>query len=119
MNKTISAKYSSPTLREFKEVHPGNDLQGVQHVYRFQNGYGASVVNHEYSYGLELAVIRFMSPSINDWDLCYDTKITSDVLPRIDESEMLAYLRQIDELPADAQALPGAEFIHNEDTAPL
>lgn len=115
MNKTISTKYNSLTLREFKEVH--TVLFGVQHVYRFQNGYGASVV--ALGHGLELAVIRFMSPSIDDWDLCYDTKIASDVLPRLDESEMLAYLRQIDELPADARALPGAEFIHNEDTAPL
>ena len=69
---------------EFKE-HP-NHLGGVQAVITFENGYGASVVRHEYSYGgkdglYELAVLN------SDGELTYDTPITSDVI---------GYLRDID-----------------------
>jgi hypothetical protein len=59
---------------------------GVGLAIEFDNGYGASIVCHDFSYGgpclegragkdnlYELAVIR-------DGDLCYDTPITNDVL---------------------------------------
>ena len=55
---------------------------GIGHVFKFDNGYGASVVKHLFSYGgsqnlWELAVIRF--DDAGDWRLTYDTEITSDV----------------------------------------
>ena len=68
---------------EFKQ-HPSAD--GIISRITFENGYGASVVRHEYSYGgkdglYELAVLG------SDGELTYDTPITSDVI---------GYLRDID-----------------------
>jgi hypothetical protein len=68
---------------EFKQ-HPSAD--GIISRITFENGYGASVVRHEYSYGgkdglYELAVLD------SDGELTYDTPITTDVI---------GYLRDID-----------------------
>ena len=52
---------------------------GMQLRYSFENGYGASVIQHDHSYGnesgkWEIAVLD------KQGDLCYDTPITEDVL---------------------------------------
>lgn len=64
--------------------------------YAFENGYGASIINHEFSYGLELAVIKQVR---GDWYLTYDTPITDDVIGYIEsEEELDGYLEQIQAL---------------------
>ena len=75
------------------EVHGG-----TQRKYRFANGYGASVVRHEYSYGgsaglWELAVLD------RDGKLTYATPITGDVVGYLTEAEVEAYLDRIAALP--------------------
>ena len=60
---------------------------GVQKVYKFPNGYGASVIRHKGSYGYskglwELAVLN------GEGSLCYDTPITSDVLGHLNDFEV-------------------------------
>ena len=49
-------------------------LDGVQFVVTFPNGFGASVVNHRSSYGVEMAVLD------REGAITYDTPITGDVL---------------------------------------
>lgn len=75
-------------MKQFKDLqfkkHP--QLNGVVSRITFDNGYGASVVKHEFSYGgdkglYELAVLD------KDGELTYDTPITNDVI---------GYLREID-----------------------
>ncbi len=75
-------------MKQFKDLqfkkHP--HLNGVISRITFDNGYGASVVKHEFSYGgpnglYELAVLD------KNGDLTYDTPITNDVI---------GYLREID-----------------------
>ena len=78
-------------LKETNKVH-----DGIQKVYSFPNGYGASVVKHSYSYGgkdgkWELAVLKGK-------DLCYDTGITSAVLGHLNDPEVDDYLRQIEKM---------------------
>lgn len=60
--------------------------------YSFPNGYGASVINNNASYGLELGVLY-------DGELDYSTPITSDVVGFIEnEEELDKLLKQIEEL---------------------
>jgi len=71
---------------------------GEQKLYRFSNGYGASVVRHSFSYGheeglRELAVIRF--DKAGEWDIVYDTPITSDVIGSLTPSEVETVLDAI------------------------
>lgn len=81
---------------------------GIQHLYRFDNGRGASVIRHSFSYGRdlglwELAVIRFVGPDIEDFQLDYRTPITDDVMGVLSESDVEAVLDQIEALPAFEQ----------------
>jgi hypothetical protein len=75
-------------MKQFNDLqfktHP--QLSGVVSRITFDNGYGASVVKHEHSYGgdkglYELAVLG------KDGQITYDTPITNDVI---------GYLRDID-----------------------
>lgn len=73
---------------------------GVQKVYKFENGYGASVVRHDYSYGgrvgkWEIAVLEFEG---DDWHLTYDTPITNDVLGHLSDEEVEMTLKEIKNL---------------------
>ena len=79
-----------------KEVIPLSPHGGIQKVYEFDNGYGASVIMHQGSYGFskglwELAVLQ-------NGELCYDTPITNDVIGHLNEAEVNNYLNLIKEL---------------------
>lgn len=73
-------------------------LGGIQRKYTFDNGYSASVIKSQYSYGgengkWELAVLKGDS-------LCYDTPITSDVEGHLSVKDVNALLEKINALPA-------------------
>jgi hypothetical protein len=88
------------TFEPFKtKTHMG----GPQRLYRFENGYGASVVQNMYSRGTEMAVIKW---SGNDFRLVYDTPITDDVINYMDEDEVQETLRRISSLTTDGQEPP-------------
>jgi hypothetical protein len=53
---------------------------GVQYLFRFENGYGASLIHNEWSYGIELAVIVWDSDAVDDFRITYKTPITHGVL---------------------------------------
>lgn len=83
-------------------THPGGE--GTQRIYRFPNGYGASVIQSPYSYGgrdglYELAVAKFNGEDHDDWSLCYETEITDDVLGYLTEREVREALDKIAGLP--------------------
>ena len=85
----------------FKELPSRSVNNGIQYIFKADNGYGASIVQHDYSYGgrvglWEIAVTKYDEDG--EWDLCYDTSITSDVLGHLSESEVTDYLTQIEQL---------------------
>ena len=76
------------------------ELNGYQLLYQFDNGYGASVIKHDHSYGgkkglYELAVLD------KEGSLCYDTPITSDVIGHLTMGEAEKVLINISYLEAE------------------
>ena len=75
-------------------------IGGTQRIYRFDNGFGASVVDNQYSRGTELAVLHFLSDDNLDFELTYSTPVTDDVIGYIaSEVELVSILQAIEALP--------------------
>lgn len=86
-------------FKTFNDINfiPYEDIGGVGGRIVFDNGYGASVVCHNYSYGgkqglYELAVLD------KDGDLTYDTPITDNVMGNLTPEEVTDILIQIQDL---------------------
>lgn len=83
---------------------------GEQYKYRFDNGYGASVIRNGTSYGGESGLweLAVLGP---DGHLTYETPITSDVEGYLGPDAVARLL-------GDIQALPAAQFAasHTGDT---
>lgn len=65
------------------------ELEGLQKIFEFPNGFGASVVIHNFSYGLELALLDadhniIQHPDITD-DVCgfLNVDTCNDILEKI------------------------------------
>lgn len=91
---------SKPSIEPISDnPHPG-DPAGRQRLYRFDNGYGASVVQARGTYGSEsglseLAVIAWRG---GKWDIAYDTPVTE--VGWLSEDDVQGYLQKIRDLPA-------------------
>jgi hypothetical protein len=80
-------------MTNFKEFKSKSLHGGTQYLQIFDNGYGVSIIQHDFSYGgdrglWELAVIKKNSKNEDGWDICYDTPITNDVLGHLSENEV-------------------------------
>lgn len=84
-------------------VRDDKELGGKQALIRFSNNWGASIIKHKYSHGVELSVIRFVGPDIDDFELRYDTKVTSDVIGYLTPEELAATLNDINDLSDDGR----------------
>ena len=74
---------------------------GVRAKLFFPNGYGVSVIRGPLTYGgseglWEMAVLKGTE---EDYELCYDTPITNDVLGHKSQEEITEAMRQVQELP--------------------
>lgn len=90
MDLTYSDKFKDYIVKQ-------NDLGFPQTIYKFPNGYGASVIKFNYVYfGIEIAVLRF--DKNGKWDIDYSTPITNDVIGGLDEESRDSVLQQIFDL---------------------
>jgi len=76
---------------------------GIHKLYDFANGYGASVIQHQFSYGgengqWEVAVLG------KNGRLDYSTPITDDVIGYLEWSEVERVLDDIEQLPSGETA---------------
>ena len=97
---------------------PHNIKPGIHRLYRFDNGYGASVVRFSLpgldGYGSytsnekewEVAVVRWKDRKMNRFDLVYDTPITDDVLGHVHDDDLDELLDSIEALPAAEGTMP-------------
>ncbi len=67
---------------------------GTKEIYKFPNGFGASVIRHEHSYGGEEGLWELAVLGADD-ALCYTTEITDDVMGYLSESKVDDVLSQI------------------------
>ena len=86
-------------MKQFNDLQfkKHRELNGVVARITFDNGYGASVVKHEYSYGgkdglYELAVLD------KDGELTYETPITNDVIGYLREQDVTEVMEKIQKL---------------------
>lgn len=80
-----------------RRIHDGKT---IQKVYRFPNGYGASVVQGPYSYGgaagqWEIAMVKYYSPEKLHFDLSYDDGEFEDVIGYLADNEVDRFLQYI------------------------
>jgi hypothetical protein len=78
---------------------------GIQAEHFFPNGYGVSVVQFTSPYGggsygadeglYELAVLQGLE---EDWEICYDTSITDDVMGYLTIEDVETVLNQVEKL---------------------
>lgn len=92
------------TFELSKFVDNGQDVGG--HFF-FPNGYGVSVVRHQFSYGgseglFEMAVL---SGDENKSNLCYDTPITNDVLGWLTFDDVVKHALEVAKLPQNCKKL--------------
>ena len=85
--KVSSTSHHTMTLTERKE------LFGWQKIFEFHNGYGASVVVHDFSYGLELALLD------ENGSITKHPEITDDVEGFLNVDDANDLLKKIAKLP--------------------
>jgi hypothetical protein len=108
MRKVIHEPYDARPL----------DSGAVQKLYKFANGYGASVVKGEHTYGgdeglWELAVIKFRTDG--EYALDYTTPITEDVEGHLTDDAVEVLLDRIEALPSSSLINEGNEAVHKMD----
>jgi hypothetical protein len=75
----------------------GQQMNKYIRVIEFENGYSASIVSHDGSYGgkeglFEIAVLH-------DGEIVYDTPVTNDAIGWLDFAGVATILKDIEELP--------------------
>lgn len=83
------------TKFKYEHINKGDESlsDGVQYKFKFENGYGASVIKRRGSYGFEKGLWELAV--LNNGHLEYGTPITDDVLGSLTIEEVNSTLEQI------------------------
>lgn len=85
----------SEQFKDYIEIQ--RNIGHPQTIYKFPNGYGASVIKLNYIYfGIEIAVLGFDEDC--NWHIDYSTPITNDVIGGLSEEARDDVLQQIFDL---------------------
>jgi hypothetical protein len=78
----------------------GNMPDGIAARHFFPNGYGVSVVQFPGSYGYEegLYEVAILKGLKEDWEICYDTPITDDIIGYQSMGDIDNLLSQVESL---------------------
>lgn len=96
MNKELINNLNVTNFNDLKFFNI-EDLNGVQAIVKFDNGFGASIVKHSFSYGNSQGLYEMAILDENN-DICYSTPITNDVIGYLNEEEVSDYLNKIKNL---------------------
>jgi hypothetical protein len=80
---------------KFKELPDGS---GIYCRIMFENGFGASVVKHKYSYGGDKGLYEIAVLDAMDGGPIYYTSVTDDVLGHLSEENVETHLNEIKSL---------------------
>jgi len=84
-------------MQTVKVGYQNNQKNKYSRVIEFHNGYSASIVSHEMSYGGKYGL--FEIAVIYDGEIVYDTPVTNDTIGWLDFAGVAAILKEIQELP--------------------
>nr|DAE48406.1 MAG TPA: hypothetical protein [Caudoviricetes sp.] len=98
MTHIIFGKYEPRREIVIIDQKSGNSMQ---HIYEFANGYGANVIQNEYSKGNENGLYEL--GVLKDGVLCCNTPIETDVIGYLSADEVAEYLQRIEELPKEGE----------------
>ena len=91
---TKFGKYRTAMVDMSKHYDPSAEAYAV----KFDNGYGASIIRNNMSYGHQDNLFELAVTFGEKQGLCYDTPITSDVEGWLTREEVAAMLAKIEEL---------------------
>ena len=99
-----------------KYLYKVREESNLHYIFKFDNGYGASVVKNIMSYGhakdlFELAVIEFIDEFT--WKICCSTDITDDVIGYLTNDDVLDLLERIKNLWGEMMKRHTLEYIGN------
>lgn len=85
---------------------------GTQTLVKFPNGFGASIINHDHSYGIELAFVKF-HPNSDHFNIINAEPFVDGIVGYIEtEKELRGYLEQIRELPENYAPEEGERYVY-------
>lgn len=83
-------------MKEFKDIkfNPHPNWDGIQGHIFFENKFGVSVIKSSQSYGgmENLYELAILVGDDSNYELCYDTEITDDVIGYLTEEKITDYM---------------------------